>query len=61
MSDTNNSHNFNYFEYINNYKDLEHLNETQAYKHYIIHGINENRTFHTNNLKSFNPNIYKNL
>ena len=40
---------FNYFEYINNYKDLELMNENQAYRHYINFGINEGRTFSSGN------------
>ena len=31
MSETNNPDNFNYFEYINNYKDLEKMNETNMF------------------------------
>jgi hypothetical protein len=33
--------NFNYFEYINNYDDLRHLDYNNAYLHYILHGETE--------------------
>ena len=53
--------NFNYYEYIYNYKDLRFFNYNQAYRHYLNYGINEGRIFNTNNLHDFDPLIYKNL
>jgi hypothetical protein len=53
--------NFNYYEYIYNYKDLRFFDKAMAYKHYLIHGINEGRIYNTKNLHDFDPIIYKNL
>ena len=52
--------NFNYYEYINNYKDIELFNYKDAYEHFINNGRKENRVYNTNNLKDFNYNIYIN-
>jgi len=52
--------NFNYYEYIYNYKDLRFFNYNQAYRHYLNYGKNEGRIFNTNNLHDFDPVIYKN-
>ena len=53
--------NFNYYEYINNYKDLRFLKHNEAYRHYLNHGKKEGRIYNTNNLHDFNPKIYKKL
>lgn len=52
--------NFNYYEYINNYCDIENMNNKEAYEHYINYGINENRKYDTHFLDDFNYNFYIN-
>ena len=34
---------FNYKYYLLKYPDLRHLSESQAYEHYITHGLKEGR------------------
>ena len=53
--------NFNYYEYINNYKDLRFLNCNEAIEHYINYGYSNKYKFNTTNLIDFDPSIYKNL
>ena len=52
--------NFNYYEYINNYNDIAHMNEEEAYNHYLIYGKKENRIFNTNFFKDFDYQFYIN-
>lgn len=40
------SNNFDYDFYLENYRDLRHLNKTDAYNHFINHGIKEGRICH---------------
>ena len=52
---------FNYYEYINNYSDLQFFSKQQATIHYINHGKLELRDYNTNKLSDFDPFIYKYL
>ena len=50
---------FDYSYYINKYKDIKYLNESQAYRHFLTVGLKENRSCNIENCFYREDTIYK--
>jgi hypothetical protein len=53
--------NYNYYEYINNYDDIQFMTKIEAKYHYLRLGRYQKRICDTKKLTLFNTEIYKNL